>query len=62
MKIKAFIAICTAAIFLGVGSYFILEKESKIDVVEPEVKAEEKPPAKKVKEGSVSVLPGSRGN
>ena len=62
MKIKVFIAIFTAAILLGVGSYFILEKESKIDIVEPEVRAEEKTTAKKLKGGSVSVLQGSRGN
>lgn len=62
MKIKTYFAIGVVAIFLGVGGFFLIEKESKVAVLEPEVEAQEKSSIKKVKEVPVSELPGSRGN
>ncbi|MFJ8063987.1 M1 family aminopeptidase [Psychrobacillus sp. NPDC096426] len=62
MKTKAYFATGMCIIFLVVGGFFMLEKEPKIAVVEPEVEALEILPTKKVSKVPVSELPGSRGN
>ncbi|WP_144510132.1 M1 family aminopeptidase [Bacillus sp. FJAT-22090] len=61
MKTKVYFSIGVLIIFLVVGGFFMLEKESKIAEVGPEVKALDIPSTNKLSKVSETALPGSRG-